>query len=61
MEDLLAVEDVDGIESDLTLSVRKLASQLNRPTTQVKVCTCVFVKERLEISTNTPFYSLKET
>ena len=60
MEDFLVVEEVDGIESDLTRSVRKLASQLNRPSTQVKVCTCVYVTEILGVSTNVPFCSLRE-
>ena len=46
MEDVLVVEDVDGPESDLTLSVRKLASQLNQPLLQKKVCACMYVGER---------------
>lgn len=46
MDDFLVVEDVDGTESDLTLSVRKLASQLNQPVTQEKVCVYICMKER---------------
>ena len=62
MEDSLVVEEVDGIEDDLTLSVRKLTSQLNRPSTEVKVCACVYVREILVVlvSAIAPFFSLRE-